>query len=114
VSQRIGHDARAQLIIVCTGEGQHKERTIRHLLLDPLTPISAAGIVTAATGPQRGGQNDPNAHAGDHGKWRFRCSEPGCPDKPVSADRLNLVMERIADTPERLLKLELGEFARLL
>ncbi len=109
------HQARAQLIIVCTGEGQHKERTIRHLLLEPMTSDGPYfGIATAATGPQRGGQNDPNAHAGDHGKWRFRCSEPGCPDKPVSAERLKRAMEQIADTPERLLKVELGVFARIL
>ena len=107
------HDARAELVIVCTGEGQHKERTIRHLLLDPMSPVAVAGIVTAATGPQRGGQNDPNAHAGDHGKWRFRCSEPGCPDKPVNAEAVKRFMETIADTPERFLKVELRVFAKL-
>ncbi len=40
------HDARAELIVVCSGEGQHKERTVRHLLLDPMTPVAVAGIVT--------------------------------------------------------------------
>jgi len=108
------HDARAEPIIVCSGEGQHKERTIRHLLLDPVTPLgTVAGIVSAPTGPQRRGQNEPNAHAGDHGKWRFRCSEPGCPDKPVSAERLKLVMEQVADTPGRVMRVELGVFARV-
>lgn len=107
------YDARAQLIIVCTGEGRHKELLIRHLLLDTVTPLGVLfDIVTVPTGPQRGGQADPNAYAGEHDRWRFWCRQPGCPDLPASKEGLQDVMEKIADTPERVLRTELRPLAR--
>ncbi len=40
---------RAERITVCSDGGRHKERTLRHLLLDPVTPPTRMlfGIVVA-------------------------------------------------------------------
>lgn len=90
---------RADLTIICTDGGSHRQRMIRRLWLDPRGPEGfLRGVVTVATGQQRGGHPDPNAHAGENGKWRFRC--PECRyDLPVSDRRLKAALEKLAAGP---------------
>jgi hypothetical protein len=97
-----------ELIIVCSHG--HRERTIRHLYLNPRTDQGLLmGIVTMSTKAQRAGLPDPNAHGGEHGKWRFKCQE-GCYDIPISQERLQRYMEKLDG---RVIRLELKVLASL-